>query len=242
MSDAWMSIIEYARRYNVSDMTVRRRIKTGRLSAELRDGKYYIAVRDSSAFSREKKEPMHYAPPSPPVEMEQPFLRTRSSESIQNPRRRFFYQDDSEVQAPHFHNEGTNYPNRQAVPIQEPIHEDASDMNHAVELCETMLEKLMVGEEQLKTSFQVERDLFKEKVKSLEIEIKNKEDLHSEKIKILELELKNKEDLQNEKIKYLEHELNNKEEEIARLKSSVEDLEVLIKLLDEEKNQDEVSP
>ena len=44
MSDSWMSIIEYARQYNVSDMTVRRRIKTGRLNAELREGKYYIPI------------------------------------------------------------------------------------------------------------------------------------------------------------------------------------------------------
>jgi hypothetical protein len=44
MSDSWMSIIEYARYYKVSDMTVRRRIKTGRIQAELRDGKYYIPL------------------------------------------------------------------------------------------------------------------------------------------------------------------------------------------------------
>lgn len=48
MSDSWMSIIEYARIYNVSDMTVRRRIKTGRLNAELRDGKYYIPIKEGA--------------------------------------------------------------------------------------------------------------------------------------------------------------------------------------------------
>ena len=37
-----MSIVEYARTYSVSDMTVRRRIKTGKLQAILRNGKYYI--------------------------------------------------------------------------------------------------------------------------------------------------------------------------------------------------------
>lgn len=233
MSDAWMSIIEYARRYNVSDMTVRRRIKTGRLSAELRDGKYYIAVRDSSAFGREKKETMHYAPPA---EMDQPFLRTRSNESIQNPRRRYLYQNEAETQSNHYHHEAPNTSNRQMAPIHETGEDEPSDMNQAVELCETMLEKLMEGEQQLKNAFQIERDLFKEKVKTLELEIKNKEELYAEKIKIIELEFKNKEDLQNEKIKFLEHELDNKDEEIMRLKTSVEDLEVLIKLLDDEKN------
>lgn len=42
MSQQWLSIVEYARNHNVSDMTVRRRIKNGKLRAELRDGKYYI--------------------------------------------------------------------------------------------------------------------------------------------------------------------------------------------------------
>lgn len=44
MAEQWLSIVEYARTYAVSDMTVRRRIKTGRLKAVLRDGKYYIPI------------------------------------------------------------------------------------------------------------------------------------------------------------------------------------------------------
>ena len=44
MSEQWLSIVEYARAFNVSDMTVRRRIKNGKLKAELRDGKYYIPM------------------------------------------------------------------------------------------------------------------------------------------------------------------------------------------------------
>lgn len=42
MAEQWLSIVEYARTFNVSDMTVRRRIKTGKLHAVLKDGKYYI--------------------------------------------------------------------------------------------------------------------------------------------------------------------------------------------------------
>lgn len=42
VSEQWLSISEFARSYNLSDMTVRRRIKTGRLHAVLREGKYYI--------------------------------------------------------------------------------------------------------------------------------------------------------------------------------------------------------
>lgn len=44
MVEQWLSIIEYARQNNISDMTVRRRIKNGRLNAVLRDGKYYIPL------------------------------------------------------------------------------------------------------------------------------------------------------------------------------------------------------
>ena len=42
MLDGWISINEYARRFNVSDITVRRRIKQGKIPAELKNGKYYI--------------------------------------------------------------------------------------------------------------------------------------------------------------------------------------------------------
>ncbi len=44
MAEQWLSIVEYARTFAVSDMTVRRRIKTGRLRAVLREGKYYIPL------------------------------------------------------------------------------------------------------------------------------------------------------------------------------------------------------
>lgn len=44
MADQWLSIVEYARTFAVSDMTIRRRIKTGRIKAVLKEGKYYIPV------------------------------------------------------------------------------------------------------------------------------------------------------------------------------------------------------
>ncbi len=47
MSDQWLSIVEYARQFNISDMTVRRRIKNGKLQAILREGKYYIPITGS---------------------------------------------------------------------------------------------------------------------------------------------------------------------------------------------------
>ena len=51
MAQQWLSIVEYAREHNVSDMTVRRRIKTGKLNAVLKEGKYFIAaVGDAESF------------------------------------------------------------------------------------------------------------------------------------------------------------------------------------------------
>lgn len=44
MSEQWYSIVEYARAFAISDMTVRRRIKNGKLKAVLKDGKYFIPV------------------------------------------------------------------------------------------------------------------------------------------------------------------------------------------------------
>ncbi len=44
MAEQWLSIVEYARTFAVSDMTVRRRIKNGKLQAVLREGKYYIPL------------------------------------------------------------------------------------------------------------------------------------------------------------------------------------------------------
>lgn len=47
MAEQWLSIIEYARRFKISDMTIRRRIKTGKLQAILQDGKYYIPMHET---------------------------------------------------------------------------------------------------------------------------------------------------------------------------------------------------
>lgn len=51
MSDQWLSIVEYARTYGISDMTIRRRIRTGKLEAQLRDGKYFIPVGGHTSVS-----------------------------------------------------------------------------------------------------------------------------------------------------------------------------------------------
>ena len=48
----WLSIRDYANQHQISDMTVRRRIKSGLISAILKDGKYFITRQESIAQSR----------------------------------------------------------------------------------------------------------------------------------------------------------------------------------------------
>jgi hypothetical protein len=60
MSEQWMSIVEYARTFDISDMTVRRRIRTGKIQAVLKEGKYYIPMRSSAKHT--PPQPMHDSP------------------------------------------------------------------------------------------------------------------------------------------------------------------------------------
>jgi hypothetical protein len=67
MTEKWLSIVEYARIYNVSDMTVRRRIKTGKLHAVLQEGKYFIPI---PGKDEAKPAPQPPAPRRPGAEMQ----------------------------------------------------------------------------------------------------------------------------------------------------------------------------
>ena len=103
MTEQWLSIVEYARTYQVSDMTVRRRIKTGKLHAILQDGKYFIPVpgqdgrggHATAATPREVPAPMQprhssqhasqhlaYQQPSPRSQMPDPVV-VKSHPSVQ---------------------------------------------------------------------------------------------------------------------------------------------------------------
>ncbi len=64
MAEKWLSIVEYARDFNISDMTVRRRIKTGKLNAVLKEGKYYIPVNGHSNSPGIQKTPVFPDSPS----------------------------------------------------------------------------------------------------------------------------------------------------------------------------------
>lgn len=70
MAEQWLSIVEYARKFAISDMTIRRRIRTGRLHAVLKDGKYYIPVADdiqASGSRPSQSEPRRAAEAKPVI-------------------------------------------------------------------------------------------------------------------------------------------------------------------------------
>ncbi|MEY4631576.1 MAG: hypothetical protein RIQ81_1696 [Pseudomonadota bacterium] len=75
MEEKWMSINDYSRSFAISDMTVRRRIRTGKLKAVLRDGKYFIHVPPGHApfaeadYGSAPKLPSvpEFIPPPPPA-------------------------------------------------------------------------------------------------------------------------------------------------------------------------------
>ena len=62
MQDGWISINDYARKFKVSDITVRRRIKQGKIPAELKNGKYYIRA-DYQEPSTITEQPQAPQPP-----------------------------------------------------------------------------------------------------------------------------------------------------------------------------------
>lgn len=66
MTEQWLSIVEYAKRHDISDMTVRRRIRAGKVNAELREGKYFIQVDGSATSPKNAPPPPQAAAPAAP--------------------------------------------------------------------------------------------------------------------------------------------------------------------------------
>ncbi len=244
MSDSWLSIIEYARRYNVSDMTIRRRIKTGRLNAILRDGKYFIPAQAEGALAAPVKStfistasipkteelwptPPHPEPPPTIHRQEVP----RSFDTVDR-------------------HGGQSF----AEPTQSS-REYSVAIDKFNELCDSMLEKLSQNEEMLKANFNLERDLLTEKTKRLENEIQSRESSKipteerlgfvklSERCDTMLHKLGQREDLIKanfdaergifaEKIKLFEVEIRSRDKEIQLLKKEIDGLENLVKVLE----------
>jgi hypothetical protein len=159
----WMSIVEYARAFNVSDMTIRRRIKTGRLQAVLRDGKYYIPADGRSApraeavevpkpqpVAREfRPQPRHFEQPQPAP---QPRYEARAPQPVQQPR--------VEYQRPHA--EEREY---------RPRHEERThEMQRMIDVCESAVRSLGSLEQKLEDNYRSKAQLLEAKILTMQRE------------------------------------------------------------------------
>ncbi|MCB9228280.1 MAG: hypothetical protein H6618_01575 [Deltaproteobacteria bacterium] len=224
MGDQWLSIIEYARQYNLSDMTVRRRIKAGKLHAVLKEGKYFIPATEKPAHyqnhplerQRETREEFSRQPhgsPRPSYDYE-----PREQRRTEYPQSRYQTPNQSPGATP-FHREPprTSYvsgaPDRNAVtrPDARATHypqnhreqsrqhgDGAQDRYRLISACEAMLKKLGDTEKSI-------REL-----------------------------AETKESLLNEKIGKLEEQLNGRDASIRDLEQKIEDMQTLIRMLNTE--------
>ena len=197
MAEQWYSIVEYARAYSISDMTVRRRIKNGKLHAVLKDGKYFIPVSGAPETNTPppvKREPVYSAPAEQPRSTEsyntkpQPYSHARSRQ-VETPN----------LAPPHLSREENQVPTRQR---------NYENLPQAVTNPISQAEKLVMKADHL-----------------LEFCDKALSELHNSK--------RNHRDLYEAKIKTLEAKLSAKDIEIKQFRQQVEDLQVLVKILEE---------
>lgn len=148
MSGSWMSIIEYARHNNVSDMTVRRRIKTGRLLAELREGKYFIPIQELNQTYQHEPE----------------IEKAKAAPVYQSPRR----EEKKERVEP------IASPARYIHAVTEHSHLEMQ-MDRLSENIEGVLERLNQHESILKANFESEKNRFQDRLELLQTELQAKD-------------------------------------------------------------------
>ena len=179
MAQQWYSIVEYARVFSISDMTVRRRIKTGKLNAVLKEGKYYIPVDDRSmlepSINRSMPEPM----PSPvkrepvvhrPETMQQSTYSDRGNFSYRNPTNST--QEAREFASKNYSDQrpkvvANHIPNSVMRPV-ERAESLVLRADHLIKFCDEMLGELHESKNQ-------NRDLYTAKIKTLEAKLAAKE-------------------------------------------------------------------
>ena len=156
-SPQWMSIVEYARAFGVSDMTVRRKIKTGKLDHEMRGNKYFIKV-DSS------KSPSITRP------IEQPKTSTRSiaeapqtdspskATTISSPTATNLGEDISSILS------SANQPLRSEIRVE---------AENLLRLCNTVISDSKKKESLLQAKYSAEHKTLESKLRSKNLEIQN---------------------------------------------------------------------
>lgn len=177
MSDEWLSIIEYARRFNVSDMTVRRRIKTGRLEAVLKEGKYYIPVNQNNK-RHERVEPervvnQYQKPWQRDIVIEKSYHPQGFEQAQVHPKPTYSspIKNDSSLSV----NRNDDFQDRYKENTYANKLPSGYKLEKVIDTCEAMLTKLENGKEELELRYQAETDLLKQKIDTLEAKLQEKE-------------------------------------------------------------------
>ncbi len=185
-TEKWLSIVEYARIFSISDMTVRRAIKTGRIKAELRDGKYYIPVETGEDGKLLKTSEVR---PEFKIESEPVFQTSSIVKSHPTPAR--IVATSYPSQNLHSHNSNSHIPSHIKMPLLEkPAAQASVDAKTLLVFCEKMLQTVKQNETIVK-------------------------------------------ELCDRKVREFEDLLKHKDKEIESLKQQSEDLNVLVKILEE---------
>lgn len=144
MLAGWISINEYARRFNISDITVRRRIKQGKIPAELKNGKYYIRndQQETPPLSGQSKGQL----PPPP-----------SKDAMSEP-------NASPISLP-------RTPEPEVVPHNISVHSTAPRNHELVEVCNKYLVELKAREQHLTKRYESEIALLETKLAKKDNEI-----------------------------------------------------------------------
>lgn len=184
MAEQWLSISEYARTFGVSDMTVRRRVKTGRLHAVLKEGKYFIPVQLNGAAAASSQT---VVPPSkrPGSEMQvikghpQAHKTFMASESRHPPLQQMMRERDPEshVQAPLRGDYVATEDHDVMVPqsLRRPLQAAETslvDTRALIAFCEATMRKVSEGERRTVEKFKSKLEALEATLISKDLEIK----------------------------------------------------------------------
>lgn len=176
MQEQWLSIIEYARIFNISDMTVRRRIKSGRLKASLRDGKYFIFV-STDERGNLQKNPTHSPAAVAARPMVQSAPKTQSHDHLNvnrakpahlPPKSELSFEKMAVVKK---HISQPSPSVSLPKPHQPQALVDGVSPKAIVELCQTTLARVAATEKRVESECQSRIHLLEERLKSKELEI-----------------------------------------------------------------------
>jgi hypothetical protein len=181
MAEQWLSISEYARTFGVSDMTVRRRVKTGRLHAVLKEGKYFIPVQQTPTAGKRAGGEMQVIKGHPqahktflsnePRQASMPQM-TREPEPQIQPQIRGDYLPPQQQHHHHHHDESDMVPQSLRRPLQ-ATETSLVDTRALIAFCEATLRKVSEGERRTVEKFKSKLEALEATLVSKDMEIKS---------------------------------------------------------------------